>query len=120
MLRLRRVNSSTEKGRASPLSLKRLLIGVAAFIALFFLIVPIVGLIGVAVSAQAWDEAPTTGIVQAITLSVFTTALTALTTVLFGTPLAYVFARWRFPLRHVLNVLVELPIVLPPAVAGLA
>ncbi|MFN8376894.1 MAG: ABC transporter permease, partial [Anaerolineae bacterium] len=36
------------------------------------------------------------------------------------TPLAFILARWRFPAKHVVNVLVELPIVLPPAVAGLA
>src|SRR5207253_2763224 len=41
-------------------------------------------------------------------------------TLLLGTPLAYIFARWRFPFRRLINVLVELPIVLPPAVAGLA
>jgi molybdate transport system permease protein len=37
-----------------------------------------------------------------------------------GTPLAYLLARRSFPGRTVLDTLVDLPIVLPPAVAGLA
>jgi molybdate transport system permease protein len=40
--------------------------------------------------------------------------------VLFGTPLAYLLARARFPGRGLINTLVDLPMVLPPAVAGIA
>jgi molybdate transport system permease protein len=59
-------------------------------------------------------------VTEAILLSLITTALSTLLTLLFGTPLAYVLARWKFPLRRLVRVLVELPIVLPPTVAGLA
>jgi molybdate transport system permease protein len=37
-----------------------------------------------------------------------------------GTPLAYLLARVSFPLKRVLTIFVEIPIVLPPVVAGLA
>ena len=100
--------------------LSRWLIACIAVIALLFLTLPIVALVGRAVSAQAWNELPQAAILAAILLSFVTTLLTALLTILFGTPLAYVFARGRFPLRRMLNILLELPIVLPPAVAGLA
>jgi molybdate transport system permease protein len=40
--------------------------------------------------------------------------------VLLGTPLAYFMARHHFPFKRLLMVLVELPIVMPPVVAGLA
>ncbi|NDJ51805.1 MAG: molybdate ABC transporter permease subunit [Chloroflexi bacterium] len=40
--------------------------------------------------------------------------------VAIGTPLAYLFARFQFPLKRILNTLIELPIVMPPVVAGLA
>ncbi|HVU11254.1 MAG TPA: ABC transporter permease [Phototrophicaceae bacterium] len=119
MLRLRRSKTAAVDGGARTLPLARWLIGALAALALAFLILPIFGLIGVAVSSQAWDEAPALAIVQAIVLSFATTSITALVTVILGTPLAYVFARWRFPLRRLLNILIELPIVLPPAVAGL-
>ena len=49
------------------------------------------------------------------------TSLASLMVVLFtGTPLAYGLARWQFRGRSWLELLVDLPIVLPPSVAGLA
>lgn len=57
---------------------------------------------------------------QAIELSLGTTTVTAVATVVFGTPLAYVLARRNFPGRRAIDTLVELPTVLPPAVAGVA
>jgi len=47
-------------------------------------------------------------------------AITLGLTVLLGTPLAYALARRRFRGAGVIETLVDLPIVLPPAVAGLA
>jgi molybdate transport system permease protein len=40
--------------------------------------------------------------------------------VMIGTPLAYILARRDFPGKTAVNVLVDLPIVLPPTVAGVA
>ncbi len=57
---------------------------------------------------------------QAIALSLRTTTVTAVLTIILGTPLAYVLARRRFPGWRALDTLVELPTVLPPAVAGVA
>ncbi len=96
--------------------------GVAALagVAILFLILPIAVLVIRAVSAQAWDALSGAGVIQAVLLSFVTTLFTAALTLVFGTPLAYLFARGRFPLRRLFNLLVELPIVLPPAVAGLA
>ncbi|MCC7447159.1 MAG: molybdate ABC transporter permease subunit [Anaerolineae bacterium] len=84
--------------------------------ALFLLVIPIIVLVTRGLSATETDA----DVPAAIALSVTTTLLTALVTIALGTPLAYVFARWRFPLKSLLNVLIELPIVLPPVVAGLA
>ncbi|MEZ4610760.1 MAG: hypothetical protein R2838_11015 [Caldilineaceae bacterium] len=39
---------------------------------------------------------------------------------LLGMPLAYVLARTSFPFKRLVNLLIELPIVMPPVVAGLA
>ncbi len=62
----------------------------------------------------------TPGIAEALVLSLGTTALSLGLSLVLGTPLAFVLAKWHFPLRSAVNLLVELPIVLPPAVAGLA
>ncbi len=56
---------------------------------------------------------------DAIGVSLKTNAIAFGITVLFGTPFAYILARHRFPGRSVVITLVELPLVMPPAVAGL-
>lgn len=101
----------------SPLSRIVTLLG---GVGLLFLTLPIAALL-----LRALADAPLIGvsgapIADALMLSAFTTAAAAVVTILFGTPLAYLFARRQFRFKHLLNVLIELPIVLPPAVAGLA
>ena len=56
---------------------------------------------------------------DAVRLSLTTTGVSMIFVIVLGTPLAYVFARYQFPFKRVLNLIVELPIVLPPVVAGL-
>lgn len=58
--------------------------------------------------------------VNALILSMGTTFTSLALIIAFGTPLAYALARGRFPGRRVLQTLVDVPMVLPPAVAGLA
>ncbi len=73
------------------------------------------------IATRGWAGLPSSNIVfDAALLSFLTTAITAVNTLLLGTPLAYVLARRRFPGRRVVNLFIELPVVLPPAVAGLA
>lgn len=59
-------------------------------------------------------------VVQAISLSIRTTLLTTLIAIVAGTPVAYLLARRHFPGRRVFDTLIDLPMVLPPSVAGLA
>jgi molybdate transport system permease protein len=57
---------------------------------------------------------------SALRLSGLTSSLATGASLLLGMPLAYMLARWRFRGRTWLEVLVDLPIVLPPSVAGIA
>lgn len=59
-------------------------------------------------------------VMSAIGISLGTTSVSLLIILLFGTPLAYTLARYDFPLKRLLAIFVELPIVMPPVVAGLA
>lgn len=59
-------------------------------------------------------------VAAAIRLSLATTAATLALTVVAGTPVAYIVARWRFRGRMLLDTLLDLPMVLPPSVAGIA
>jgi molybdate transport system permease protein len=57
---------------------------------------------------------------SALKLSLFTSLISVMISLLVGTPLAYMMARWDFPGKSALELLIDLPVVLPPSVAGLA
>jgi molybdate transport system permease protein len=57
---------------------------------------------------------------MALRLSFITSLITVLITILGGTPLAYLLARWEFSPKPFVELLIDLPIVLPPSVAGVA
>ena len=92
----------------------------AALIALF-LGAPVVALVARAVLDGSLAASLTSRVVlDALVLSLATTSVSLLLTVVFGLPLAFVLARRSFPGKGWLEAVIDLPIVLPPSVAGLA
>ncbi|HEX9372723.1 MAG TPA: ABC transporter permease subunit, partial [Roseiflexaceae bacterium] len=87
---------------------------------LVFLAAPLAALILRSAPAQLLANVANPEVAQAIGLSVSTTALTVALAVIFGTPLAYLLAHRRFRGRTALDTLIDLPMVLPPSVAGIA
>lgn len=59
-------------------------------------------------------------VLDALTLSLITTAVALVTTMVIGLPIAFVLARRHVRGAFLLETVVDLPIVLPPSVAGLA
>lgn len=59
-------------------------------------------------------------VIDALTLSLLTSGASLVVTICIGTPLAYLLARRRFRGSWLVEGFVDLPIVLPPSVAGLA
>jgi molybdate transport system permease protein len=59
-------------------------------------------------------------VLQALRLSLLTSTIAAVLAVLTGTPLAYALSRWEFHGRALIDVLIDLTLVLPPAVAGVS
>jgi len=57
---------------------------------------------------------------DSIVLTVYTASLATLIAALFGVPLAYLLARRNFPGRRLVQGLIELPVVVPHPVAGIA
>lgn len=57
---------------------------------------------------------------KAMVLSITSSLISLVVVVLIGTPIAWVLARFRFPGRNVVDALIDLPVILPPAVAGIA
>jgi len=93
---------------------------VLATIMSLLLVLPFVALVWRTVMAEqvlTLDHQP---VLAALVLSLGTTAVSILIIIILGTPLALAFARYEFPFKRTLAIFVEMPIVMPPVVAGLA
>ena len=91
----------------------------AATVALAFLALPVVAIFTRVPPGRLVRLLSSGVVTDALVVSVKTTLVAEALILLFGTPLAYLLATRRFPGRVVLVTLVELPLVLPPAVAGI-
>jgi molybdate transport system permease protein len=81
---------------------------------------PLAALILRSFSSEFLSSALSAQALQALSLSLVTSSITTVVAVVLGTPLAYMLARSRSPGRAWLELILDLPIVLPPSVAGLA
>lgn len=57
---------------------------------------------------------------SALKLSLITATISLATVVIMGTPLAYYLAHYQFRAKNVIDTVIDLPLVLPPAAAGFA
>ena len=99
----------------------RIPLGVAVVVGATFLALPVAVLVvRAALETPIREALGTPVILDALVLSLVTTAATVVLTLVFGTPLAWVLARRRFRGVRLLETLIDMPLVLPPAVAGIA
>ncbi len=96
------------------------IIGLSFFLIFLLLLVPLGALIVRAVPTWQSGSWQASTVTTALRLSFFTSTIATATAILIGTPLAYVLARYRFFGVNLLDILIDLPMVLPPAVAGVA
>jgi molybdate transport system permease protein len=109
------------KTQHSALSTQHSLL-LAALVALFiaFLALPVLALVLRVPLSAFGDYATRPVVLDALRLSLVTSLVSLTLIVLLGTPTAYALGRFSFPGKHVLETLVEVPLVMPPAVAGVA
>jgi molybdate transport system permease protein len=98
----------------------RVLEAVALALALTFLTLPVVAIFAQQPPGDLVSALGEEGALDALWLSLRTTATALALILVVGTPAAYLLATRRFRGRAGLITLVELPLVLPPAVAGIA
>ncbi|HET8893716.1 MAG TPA: molybdate ABC transporter permease subunit [Gaiellaceae bacterium] len=98
--------------------MRRALVALGAFIALGFLALPIVAIFARVSPAKLVAQLSNPIVTNALVVSLKTTVIAQALILVFGTPAAYALAR-SFRGRGLLVTLVELPLVLPPAVAGI-
>jgi molybdate transport system permease protein len=87
---------------------------------LIFLSIPILALFMRISLPSLIENLRNPDVLQAIGLSLATTLISTLIIILGGTPLAYSQARGQFRFNRLIDTLIDLPLVLPPAVAGVA
>ncbi|MBE3557592.1 MAG: ABC transporter permease subunit [Firmicutes bacterium] len=85
----------------------------------FFLLLPILGILSASSPENLWAALHTQTVLEALLLSVKTSVLAMIGVILFGTPLAHLLARRTFPGKFAVELMIQLPWVTPPAVAGL-
>jgi len=59
-------------------------------------------------------------VISALWISLFTTCITLVVVIAVGTPFAYFHSRYSYPGKVIVDTFIDLPLVLPPAVAGVA
>lgn len=91
----------------------------ATFVALGFLAVPVIAIFTRVSPGKLLAQLGNPVVTDALVVSAKTTLVAQALVLAFGTPTAWVLASRRFRGRSLLVTLVELPLVLPPAVAGL-
>lgn len=101
---------------------RRLLIGLALFVTLVMLVIPLVVIFTEAFAA-GWatyaDNLLEETTVHAIGLTLFVAALTVPINLVFGVALAWAVTRFQFPGRRLLITLIDIPFAVSPVVAGL-
>lgn len=84
-----------------------------------FLMLPLLSLLLRVPLTELLARLATPLVTQALWLSLVTAATSTAAVVVLGTPLAYLLAMRDFPGKRLLAVVIDLPMVLPPTVAGL-
>ena len=93
---------------------------IPALAIVFLLAAPLVALVWRGLSSAALSAALTPAALEALRLSIVTSCSALAVIVVLGTPLAFALAWWDFRGKRAIETLVDLPLVLPPSVAGLA
>jgi molybdate transport system permease protein len=93
--------------------------GLALAIGLAFLTIPVVAIFVDVPPGDLVDSLGDAAALDALRLSLETSVIALAVIVVVGTPAAWLLATRRWPARSLLITLVELPLVVPPAVAGI-
>jgi molybdate transport system permease protein len=86
-----------------------------------FIVTPLAALIWrAAADPSFWPSMAKPVVLEALWVTLVTTAATLLVSIATGTPLAYLLARRQFPGKWLIETITDLPLVLPPVTAGVA
>jgi len=98
----------------------RILVAILVIIAVLFIGIPLTALLLRVPPALLFTSLQDPVVLDALFLSLVTASISTLIVIGFGTPIAYINARCQYPGKKIIDTITDLPVVLPPAVAGLA
>jgi len=85
-----------------------------------FILLPLIQLMSAPSLGMLMETIQDKDVVRSIWLSIYTAGLAALISFIFGTPLAYLLARSEFRGKRLVEGIIDLPIVIPHPVVGIA
>ncbi len=100
--------------------LSMLMVYALVIMALLFISLPVISLF-LKTSPEAFISSMENPVVMdALKLSFITSLTTAFIVIVVGTPIAYMNARYKYRGKVIVDTIIDLPVVIPPAVAGIA
>jgi len=85
-----------------------------------YLALPVIALFFRTTPELFWTSLSDPLVISALWLSLTTSVISLVVVILVGTPFAYIHCRATYPGKVLVDTLIDLPLVLPPAVAGFA
>ena len=96
----------------------KLVICVLSGIALVYIIYPLFSILIFVEPNNLLESLTRPRVIDAFVLSICTASVSTLLIALFGIPLAYCLSRYKFPGRSVAQIIIIIPLVLPPLASG--
>src|SRR5208337_4180523 len=110
-----------DQGMSSTFPLRFVIaLSVLSGILFFVLVSPIISLVATSTPGGLLLSLRDSEVLSALYLTIYTSGLTSLVAVLLGVPLGYLLGKYEFRGRSFLDSIIEVPLVIPHTVAGIA
>jgi len=93
---------------------------ILAVLILLFILFPLFKMVFLSDKDALWQSLLDPATIKSILLTIYSALIATAVGFILGVPLAYILARYDFPLRSTIEGLVDLPIVVPHSAAGIA
>jgi len=109
-----------DKHHYLKLDVGKIVLWACAIVLILFILIPIISIFLTLSGGNALAELTDVVTLNAIKLSLLTSTAAMLLIVSFGTPTARILARSKIRGKRIIDSIIDLPIVIPPSVAGIA
>ena len=93
---------------------------VLSLVIVLFILFPLAKIVFLSDKDALWQSLRDSTVIKSILLTLYAALITAIIGFVLGVHLAFILARYRFPLKGVVDGLINLPVVVPHTAAGIA